>query len=86
MATKKYPLHCANLFLLLAISGSAYGVQDNVKPLDKNSATFQQAYTLLQQNGASLDIELFEKHPVEYQAYLLGSYSAQAHDYLLAVE
>lgn len=86
MATKRVPLHSANLLLLLAISSSAYAVQNNIKQWDKNSATFQKAYTLLQQHGASLDVELFEKHPAEYQAYLLGSYSVQAHDYLLAIE
>ncbi|WP_226978096.1 hypothetical protein [Vibrio navarrensis] len=86
MVTKRVPLHSANLLLLLAISGSAYAVQNNLKQWDKNSATFQKAYTLLQQHGASLDVELFEKHPAEYQAYLLGSYSVQAHDSLLAIE
>lgn len=86
MATKRYPLHSANLLLLLAISSSAYAVQNNLKQWDKNSATFQKAYMLLQQHGASLDVELFEKHPAEYQAYLLGSYSAQAQHYPLAIE
>ncbi|EOX1813921.1 tetratricopeptide repeat protein [Vibrio cholerae] len=86
MTTKKVPLHSANLLLLLAISSSAYAVQNNLKQWDKNSTTFQKAYTLLQQHGASLDVELFEEHPAEYQAYLLGSYSVQAHDYLLAIE
>ncbi|GIA22993.1 hypothetical protein VCSRO179_2735 [Vibrio cholerae] len=86
MATKRVPLHSANLLLLLAISSSAYAVQNNLKQWDKNSATFHKAYTLLLQHGASLDVELFEEHPAEYQAYLLGSYSAQAYDYLLAIE
>lgn len=86
MVNTGFILHSANLLLLLVISSSAYAVQNNLKQWDKNSATFQKAYTLLQQHGASLDVELFEKHPAEYQAYLLGSYSAQAYDYLLAIE
>lgn len=86
MATKRVPRHSTNLLLLLAIRGSAYAVQNNLKQWDKNSATFQKAHTLLQQHGASLDVERFKKHPADYQAYLLGSYSAQAQYYPLAIE
>lgn len=86
MKIKGLPQCFGCLLLLLAMSSSAYAAHESTNPLDKNSASFQQAYALLQQNGASLDLELFEKHPVEYQAYLLGSYSAQAQHYPLAIE
>ncbi|MDI5830854.1 hypothetical protein [Shewanella xiamenensis] len=87
------------LLLLVGLYGFTYAVKATEDPLpavqteavfpsvlDRNTPTFKHAFSLLQQQGASLDIALFERHPVEYQAYLLGSYSAQAQHYPLAIE
>ena len=87
------------LLLLVGLYGFTYAAKATEDPLpavqteaifpsvlDRNTPTFKQAFSLLQQQGASLDIALFGHHPVEYQAYLLGSYSAQAQHYLLAIE